>query len=58
MATTAQLHLRMIIPPGPWNRAMEDGSVQIPGVTWECRTDIEHAPDRFHVAGMVFGKEA
>lgn len=50
MATTASLHLRMIIPPGPWNRAMEDGSVQIPGVTWTCRTDIEHAPDRFDVA--------
>src|SRR5262249_40975793 len=41
------LHLRMVIPPAAWTRAMEDGSVTIPGVTWQTNSDIEFAPERF-----------
>jgi 4,5-dihydroxyphthalate decarboxylase len=41
------VHLKMVIPPGPWTRAMADGTITIPGVSWECVTDIGHTPDRF-----------
>ncbi len=47
-----ELHLKMVLPPGPWTRAMEDGSVRIPGVTWECRTDFATAPDRFNATAQ------
>ena len=46
------LHLKMLLPPGPWTRAMEDGTVRIPGVTWECRTDLAAAPDRFNATAQ------
>jgi 4,5-dihydroxyphthalate decarboxylase len=45
------IHLRMVIPPAPWTKAMEDGSVAIPGVTWQTNSDIEFAPERFIVSG-------
>jgi 4,5-dihydroxyphthalate decarboxylase len=41
------MHLRMVIPSAPWTRAMEDGSVTIAGVTWDCTSTIDNAPDRF-----------
>ncbi len=41
------VHLKMVIPPGPWTRAMADGTVTVPGVSWECIADIGHTPDRF-----------
>jgi len=41
------VHLKMVIPPGPWTRAMVDGTVTVPGVSWECIADIGHTPDRF-----------
>ncbi|HZT06740.1 MAG TPA: ABC transporter substrate-binding protein [Chloroflexota bacterium] len=47
MAQSTSIHLRMVIPPAPWTRAMEDGSVRIPGLTWECVSEIDNAPDRF-----------
>ena len=37
----------MVIPPDPWCRAMADGTVTVPGVSWECISDIGHSPDRF-----------
>ncbi len=47
MTTQEGTHLRFVIPPGPWSEAMGDGSVRIPGVTWESNTDIADAPGRF-----------
>jgi 4,5-dihydroxyphthalate decarboxylase len=44
-------HLQMVIPPAPWTRAMEDGSVTIPGVTWTVNSDINFAPQRFIASG-------
>lgn len=44
------VHLQMVIPPDPWARAMEDGSVRIPGVTWQAVSNIDNAPDRFVAA--------
>jgi len=46
MAATT-VHLNMVVPPAPWTRAIEDGRVSIPGVSWECSSDVEHAPSRF-----------
>ncbi len=37
----------MVVPPAPWTGAIADGSVQIPGVRWDCSSAINHAPDRF-----------
>lgn len=47
MVLETTIHLRMVFPSGPWTRAMEDGTVTIPGVTWECNASIDNAPDRF-----------
>lgn len=44
-------HLRMLVPPAPWTRALEDGSVAMPDVSWECASHIEMAPDRFLASG-------
>jgi hypothetical protein len=41
------VHLKMVIPPGPWTGAIADGTVTVPGVSWECIDDIGHTPDRF-----------
>ena len=41
------VHLKMVIPPGPWTRAVVDGTVTVPGVSWQCISDIGHTPDRF-----------
>src|SRR5258708_6248285 len=41
----------MVIPPAPWTKAMEDGSVKIPGVSWDVNSDIKFAPERFVVSG-------
>lgn len=37
----------MVVPPRPWSRALEDGSVSIPGISWECTSNIDDTPDRF-----------
>lgn len=47
MSQLEPLHLRMVVPPAPWTRALSEQRVRIPGATYECRADIEHAPDRF-----------
>jgi 4,5-dihydroxyphthalate decarboxylase len=36
-----------MLPSYPWTRALEVGRVQIPGVTYQCASFIENAPDRF-----------
>lgn len=41
------LHLRMVVPPRPWSRALEDGTVTIPDISWECASNIDDAPERF-----------
>src|SRR5215213_9910397 len=41
------MHLRLMLPSFPWTRALEEGRVEIPGVTYECAPYIENAPDRF-----------
>ena len=41
------VHLRLMLPSFPWTRALEEGRVEIPGVTYECAPYIENAPDRF-----------
>jgi len=46
MAATT-VHLNMVVPAAPWTRAMEDGRVSIPGVSWKCSSDVDHAPARF-----------
>ena len=47
MAEQAARHLRIVVPPAAWTAAMEDGSVQVPGLTWETAAHIAHAPARF-----------
>ena len=47
MTEQAVRHLRMVVPPAAWTAAMEDGSVQVPGLTWETAAHIAHAPERF-----------
>jgi 4,5-dihydroxyphthalate decarboxylase len=47
MARETDVHLRMVIPPAPWTRAMEDGTVRAPGVSWEVMSKIDRAPERF-----------
>ena len=49
----AAVHVRMVIPPAPWTRAMDDGSVSVPSLTWETNSNIQHAPDRFIATGGV-----
>jgi 4,5-dihydroxyphthalate decarboxylase len=43
-------HLNIVVPPAPWTRALEDGRVSIPGVTWSCSSEVENAPQRFVVS--------
>ncbi|HEY3118261.1 MAG TPA: hypothetical protein VGK54_16075, partial [Chloroflexota bacterium] len=50
MATASPVHLRMLFPPGPWTRALDEGAVDEPGITYDSRSDIELAPERFIVA--------
>ena len=41
-------HVKMVLPPAPWTKALEDGSVKVPGLTWgESMTGIAGAPERF-----------
>lgn len=40
----------MVVPPAPWTRALEDRTVAIPGVSWDCSSEVEHAPQRFIVS--------
>ena len=47
MTEQAVRHLRIVVPPAAWTAAMEDGSVQVPGLTWETAAHIAHAPERF-----------
>ena len=47
MAEQAARHLRIVVPPAAWTAAMEDGSVRVPGLTWETAPHIAHAPERF-----------
>ena len=47
MSEQASCHLRIVVPPAAWTAAMEDGSVHVPGLTWETAAHIEHAPERF-----------
>ncbi len=47
------VHVRMVIPPAPWTGAMDDGSVRIPGLTWETNSNIDNAPDRFIATSAV-----
>jgi len=44
------LHLRMLLPGNPWTRALEEGAVSEPGLTWDSRSDVELAHHRFEVA--------
>ena len=48
--SSSALHLNMVVPPAPWTQALQDGQVSIPGVTWTCNSDVEHAPQRFIVS--------
>lgn len=41
------LHLTIVIPRAPWCQALVDGTVAIPGVTYECNSDFQLSPDRF-----------
>jgi hypothetical protein len=49
MAATT-VHLNMVVPPAPWTRAIEDGTVSIPDVSWDCSSEVENAPARFIVS--------
>ena len=40
-------HVKMVVPPDPWTKALGDGSVRVPGLSWEAMTDIQGAPERF-----------
>jgi 4,5-dihydroxyphthalate decarboxylase len=37
----------MVVPPGSWSRAVVDGTVTVPGMSWECVSDIGRTPGRF-----------
>ena len=39
------VHMKLMLPSFPWTRALEEGRVQIPDVTYECALYIENAPD-------------
>jgi len=41
------IHLKMVIPPCPWTRAIVDGTVTIPGLSWDCISNLGSSPDRF-----------
>ena len=47
MTATKSSHVNMVLPPGPWTKALEDGTVRVPGLTWDAMTDIPGAPERF-----------
>ena len=40
-------HVKMVLPRYPWTKALEDGSVSVPGLSWEVVTGIGIAPERF-----------
>src|SRR4051812_12912883 len=44
------IHVRIIVPDAPWTRAMADGSVSFPDLTWDCVANLDHAPERFGAA--------
>src|SRR5688500_8504496 len=57
MAQAATGHLRMVLPPDPWTRAISEQRVGLPGVSWECNTEMANAPDRFVAsAGLDVGE--
>ena len=39
--------LRLVIPSAPWTRALEEKRIQIFGLSYDVRSDIDNAPDRF-----------
>jgi 4,5-dihydroxyphthalate decarboxylase len=48
MSTNTTSHLKMVLPPSPWTKAMDvEGAVRVPGLTWETDTNIANAPERF-----------
>ena len=47
MAENGVRHLRIVVPPAAWTAAMEDGSAQVEGLTWETAPHVENAPERF-----------
>jgi hypothetical protein len=47
MTEAATTHLRMVLPPDPWTKAIEEHRVTLPSVSWECNTSMDNAPDRF-----------
>jgi len=50
MAAASALHLRMLFPSDPWTQALVDGAVGEPRLTWDSRSDVAPAPERFEVA--------
>src|SRR5581483_9855094 len=44
------LHLRMLLPNDPWVRAIHEGAVTEPGLTWESIASGDQAPQRFQAA--------
>jgi 4,5-dihydroxyphthalate decarboxylase len=39
--------LTLVLPSDPWTHGIEDGTVQVPGLSWNVVSDIDNAPDRF-----------
>ena len=50
LAAASPLHLRMLVPADPCTCALEDGAVSEPVLTWDSRSDIALAPQRFEAA--------
>src|SRR5438093_6323795 len=50
MADPSPVHLRMLFPAAPWTRAVQEGTVGEPGLTWEAQSDTQQAPERFIAA--------
>jgi hypothetical protein len=48
--TESELHLRMLFPDAPWTQALQEGAVAARGLSWESRSDVALAPERFVVA--------
>jgi hypothetical protein len=46
MTQPPPIHLKMVIGQDPWTRALEDGSIRIPGVTWETAS-MRSGPERY-----------
>jgi 4,5-dihydroxyphthalate decarboxylase len=54
---TEATQLRMVLPPDPWTRAIAERRVGLPGLNWECNTEMDNAPDRFVAShGMDVGE--